>query len=57
MAKCPHGCPGGMVIYKCNKCGEIRCSHHKCPGMNNSSGNAHINSTCKSCKKGKYEKL
>jgi len=56
MATCPHGCGSSRMVYKCNKCGEVRCSNSKCPGSGKS-GAAAANGTCKGCRKGKYKKL
>ena len=42
-------------VYKCDKCGEIRCTaNNKCPGtFKNHEGSAASSSFCHSCKKGK----
>ena len=57
MAVCPHGCGSSRMVYKCDNCGEVRCSNLKCPGMNKQPKAAASNGTCKACRKGKYKKL
>ena len=62
--KCPHGCPSDRVVYKCDLCGEVRCSnpgsgssYQACPGGNNDRGAANSGGLCKACRKGRYRKL
>ncbi len=56
--KCP-ACGRFAVIYKCDKCGDVRCSSTGCPGTMGgpkfSAGGEKQN--CKACKKGKYKKI
>jgi len=56
MAVCPY-CGSGRVVYRCDKCGEVRCSNFKCPGMSKQPRAAANNGVCRTCKKGKYKKL
>ncbi len=54
--KCP-ACGKGNTVFKCQKCGEVRCSNSACTGtMSGKKGHASTAKPCYSCK-GKYEKI
>lgn len=54
--KCP-ACGKGTMVYKCDNCGDVRCSY-SCPGtMGGSKSSAGLNLNCRACKKGKYKKI
>lgn len=48
-----------IFVYKCNKCGEIRCFFPLCKGNKGSDkeGAAKTGLTCFSCGEGIYEKI
>jgi hypothetical protein len=55
--KCP-ACGSGGTVYKCNNCGDVRCSVGGCSGsMGGSKGGASTGGQCKACKKGKYVRI
>lgn len=55
--KCP-ACHQGTHIYKCERCGELRCDASTCPGtFQSKKGNASPNRKCLSCGKGNYERI
>ena len=46
--KCP-SCGENHTVYKCEKCGDVRCQGSRCKKPTPSSG-----SLCQACKKGKF---
>ena len=54
--KCPSCGSGGSFNFRCDTCGENRCSGN-CGGTTGKNGGAAIRGMCKACKKGKYEKV
>ena len=54
---CPSCGRSGQMYYKCDVCGEPRCSNPKCSGSGTKVGSAAIRGKCKACGKGKYQKL
>ena len=54
---CPSCGRSGQMYYKCDVCGEPRCSNTKCSGSGTKVGSAVIRGKCKACGKGKYQKL
>ena len=56
--KCP-ACGHQGSVFKCNTCGEVRCTSGKCAGtMNGKKGSGVSKVTrCKACGKGKYDKI
>tara|TARA_B100000315_G_scaffold228094_1_gene236493 strand:- start:225 stop:401 length:177 start_codon:yes stop_codon:yes gene_type:complete len=56
--KCPSCNKGAGTVYKCDVCGEVRCSSGSCKGtMGGGQGSGGLNLFCKACKKGKYRKI
>ena len=55
--KCPSCGKNAGTVFKCNNCGEARCSYGTCGGSTKANGGAAANQQCKACKKGKYVKI
>jgi len=53
--KCPACGANTSFVYKCDKCGEVRCAaSSQCPGTYKTrKGSSSSSSYCLSCKKGK----
>lgn len=56
MTKCPACGRGAANVYRCNRCGDIRCGFSGCKGTNGGAPfSAYKNGNCRACMKGKYE--
>jgi hypothetical protein len=54
---CP-ACTGSATIYRCDRCGDIRCQTTGCPGtVGGKKQAASPNIPCHACGKGRYKRL
>ncbi len=58
VTKCPACGRATSHVFRCDHCGDIRCSLARCPGTNGGRiATPGQNSPCKACNKGKYKRL